>query len=93
MESDYKIIKKQLNIIDKKVNALHHSDYTNVRANLKSLIWYNFLIGLSRGFGMAVGFTVLGAIAIYIIQKLVLLNLPGISQWLAEVIKLAQSYK
>lgn len=93
MEPDYKIIKKQLNTIDRKVNALHHSDYTNVKENLKSLIWYNFLIGLSRGFGMAVGFTILGAAAIYIIQKLVLLNLPGISQWLAEVIKLAQSYK
>lgn len=85
-------VEKQLNNIDKKITNLHHSDYIYVKNNLKSMLWYNFLIGLARGLGMAVGFTLLGALAIYVLQKLVLLNLPGISQVISDIIKFVQTY-
>ncbi|EYE87656.1 hypothetical protein Q428_12130 [Fervidicella metallireducens AeB] len=93
MEPSYKTINKQLNKIDKKISAVNHSEYGYIKDNFKKLIWYNFLIGLARGFGMAVGFTVLGAVALYILQKIVMLNLPLISEWIANLIRLAQSYK
>lgn len=93
MEPNYKTINKQLNKIDKKISAVNRSEYNYVKDNFKKLIWYNFLIGLARGFGMAVGFTVLGAVALYILQKIVMLNLPLISEWIANLIRLAQSYK
>lgn len=85
-------IEKQLKTIDKKVSNLYHSDYTYVKNNLRSMIWYNFLIGLSRGLGMAVGFTLLGAIVIYFLQKIVLLHLPGVSQLISDIIKFIEMY-
>jgi len=44
----------------------------------RRLIYVNFVAGLARGLGMAVGFTLLGALVLYILRLVVLLNLPGI---------------
>lgn len=56
------------------------------------LLWINFLIGVFRGVGMAVGFTVLGAVLIYILKKLVVLNIPLIGNFIAEIAKIVQQH-
>ena len=48
----------------------------------------NFLSGLARGAGMAVGFTVLGAMVVALLRRLAALNLPVIGGYLAEVIRI-----
>lgn len=93
MEPNYKTVHKQLKIIEKKVSSITNSEYVFIKDNLKKLVWYNFLMGVARGLGMAVGFTLLGALSIYILQKIVLLNLPGISRFIADIINLVQSGK
>lgn len=65
-------------------------EYVDMMSSPKKLIRRNFIAGLSRGFGMAIGFTVLGAIALYILQKLVLLNLPFFGNFIAEIVKIVQ---
>lgn len=67
-------------------------DYVVEKKSLKKVLWYNFLIGVSRGLGMAFGFTVLAAILVFILQKIVVLNLPLISKFIAEIIELIQLY-
>ncbi|MDK2820700.1 MAG: hypothetical protein PWP31_665 [Clostridia bacterium] len=54
------------------------------------LIYLNFIAGLARGLGIAIGFTILGAIVLYIIQKLALLNLPIIGKFIAEIVRMVQ---
>ena len=44
--------------------------------------------GPGRGLGMAVGFTLLGALVIYLLQRLVLLKLPLISDFIAQLVRL-----
>lgn len=56
----------------------------------RRLIYVNFVAGLARGLGMAVGFTILGALVVYILRLLVLLHLPGISSFIATVIRLVR---
>ena len=65
-------------------------EYVEMISNPKKIIRRNFIAGLARGFGMAIGFTVLGAIGVYILQKLVVLNLPFFSNFIAEIVKLVQ---
>jgi hypothetical protein len=65
-------------------------EYTDMMSSPKKLITRNFIAGLSRGFGMAIGFTVLGAIGLYFLQKLVLLNLPFLGTFIAEIVKIVQ---
>lgn len=65
-------------------------EYVDMMASPKKLIRRNFVAGLSRGFGMAIGFTVLGAIGLYFLQKLVMLNLPIFGNFIAEIVKIVQ---
>ena len=66
------------------------SEYIEMMSNPKRMIKRNFIAGLARGFGMAIGFTILGAIGLYILQKLVLLNLPFLGTFIAEIVKIVQ---
>lgn len=54
------------------------------------LMYINFLAGIARGLGMAIGFTILGALVLLVLQRLVLLNLPGISEFIATIVRLVE---
>ncbi len=63
-------------------------EYVNLMENPRKMLFLNFVAGLARGLGLAVGFSVLGAVAILILRRLVMLNLPFIGGFIAELIKL-----
>jgi len=63
-------------------------EYVNLMEDPKRLLILNFVAGLARGLGIAVGFSILGAVAILILRRLVVLNLPLIGDFIAELIKL-----
>lgn len=65
-------------------------EYMAYVQNRKRLLWTNFLSGVARGLGMAIGFSVLGAIAIILLQRVAVLNLPVIGEFLAEIVRMVQ---
>ena len=66
------------------------AEYVDIMNNKRRLLYVNFISGLARGFGMAIGFTVLGAIAIYILQKMLTWNLPLIGDFISDIVKIVQ---
>ncbi|MDO7786229.1 DUF5665 domain-containing protein [Desulforamulus aquiferis] len=66
------------------------AEYVELLGNTKRLLWVNFISGIARGVGIAVGFTILGAILLYFLQKLVVLNLPIIGDFIAQVVQMVQ---
>lgn len=54
------------------------------------VLWTNFVRGVASGLGMAVGFTILGALLIYLLKSMVGLNLPLIGQFIAQLVKIVQ---
>jgi hypothetical protein len=54
------------------------------------LMWLNFLAGLARGVGIAVGGTLLAGILLLLLSRLAILNLPVIGDFIAELVKLVQ---
>jgi hypothetical protein len=67
------------------------ADYVDLMKDKKRLLWNNFVAGLARGFGMAVGFTILGGVIIYFLRYLVLLNLPIIGNFISELVRIVQN--
>lgn len=65
-------------------------DYVDLMQNPYRMIALNFFSGVARGFGVAFGFTILGAFVLYFLQRLVVLNLPIIGGVVAEIVKLVQ---
>lgn len=54
------------------------------------LLYLNFLAGVSRGLGVAVGFSLMGAVLILLLGRLARLNLPIIGEFIADVARIVQ---
>ena len=77
----------KLNNVLQKNNVLELSD---LLGNTKKLIFRNFFAGISRGIGIGIGVTILTAILIYILQKIVRLNIPIIGQYISDIAEIVE---
>jgi hypothetical protein len=68
------------------------AEYVTLMSRPRRLIWLNILAGLARGAGLAVGFTLLGAMIIYVLTRSYILNLPIIGNFLGEIVWIIQQY-
>ena len=68
------------------LERMHLDEYLEYVSNRRRMIVSNLLYGMLRGLGFAVGFSVLGALAIVLLKNVVLKNIPIISDFIAEVI-------
>lgn len=66
------------------------ADYVRYLDDRKRLMRNQFLGGLFRGMGMAVGFTILGAVLVMVLQRLAQRNLPVIGDFLAQLVEIVQ---
>ena len=65
-------------------------EYLQFLGDRKKLMRSHFLGGLARGLGMAVGFTILGAVLVIVLQRLASRKLPVIGDFLAEIVSVVQ---
>ena len=65
-------------------------EYVMYIQDRRRLLVTNFIAGLMRGMGFAVGFSILGAVVVLLVQKLALANLPGIGAFFAEVVRMVE---
>ena len=65
-------------------------DYLQYLQSSKKILWTNFKAGLARGFGITVGMTLVVAVFIWILTKLV--SLPVIGEYFNEAQKFVQEY-
>lgn len=72
------------------MERLRLSDYVRYVDDRKRMFWTNFWGGVARGVGMAVGFTILGALLVLLLQDLARRNLPLIGDALAEIVRVVQ---
>jgi len=74
------------------IEKLNLTEYLELLRNPRRLLVINFIGGIARGLGMAIGFSVLGAFFLYFLQYLVILNLPVIGDFFAKLIKIIQEH-
>lgn len=91
------ILKKKINKLSKKIDLLLKKlevcnvlEYIETNLSTKKLLWRNFIIGIAKGMGIAIGFTILGAIAIYFLRKIVMLNLPVIGAFIKDIVDIVE---
>lgn len=54
----------------------------------KEIAKRNFIAGIFRGIGIGIGVTIITAIIIYFLQKLVRLNLPVIGKYIYDIVEI-----
>ena len=85
-----KQINKKLDKIARKMEVKQIADYAELLEDTKRLILKNFIMGISKGIGIAIGFTFLGAIAIYLLRQIVMLNLPVIGAFVKDIMDIVE---
>ena len=70
------------------MERMHFDEYIRYATDKRRLLTINFLAGLARGFGSAIGFTILGGVVIILLRRIVDWNLPWLGGHLAELIQI-----
>lgn len=85
----------KLDNLSRKMDNIRIAEYVEMNSNPKRLIFMNFLLGLVRGIGMGIGFTLLTGLIIallaYILRSWV--NLPFIGKLIADLIEIIENYR
>lgn len=87
---DIQDLRSQVEYLATIVHGVQFTEYLELVKDTRKLIMMNFILGLTRGLGMAIGFTLLGALVFYFLKELVVLNLPLISDFIADIVRLVQ---
>jgi len=85
-----KEINKKVDQISVNMEKFKLVDYVYYLEHPRKMLFANFIGGLARGIGMAVGFTLLGAVALYFLQIIVKWKLPVIGQFISEIVAIVQ---
>jgi len=79
--------------LEEMVQTMHKigvAEYVEMLRHPRRLFWINFWSGVARGLGMAIGFTILAAIVLILLQRAILLNLPVIGDFIADIVQIVQ---
>ena len=80
-----------LKSIASKLDRANFYEYMLYVQDKKRIMRVSFLSGIMRGLGGAIGFTLLGAVVVYILQRIADSHLPGIAELIAELINIVNS--
>lgn len=84
-------LKENLEKLNGVLEKMNIEDIQYVLGSKKAIFTKNLLAGLSRGIGIGIGVTIVTAILIYILRKIVILNIPVIGDYIADLIEIMQS--
>ena len=83
-------LKKQIEELNKKIENNKIKEYVILMEDTKKLLWKNFIAGIARGLGTGIGVTILGAIILIILRRVVLLNIPVIGKYLKDILDIVE---
>ena len=79
---------KKLNYMLEKKNIF---EILEILGNKRKIFIRNLIAGISKGIGIGIGFTVLSAILIIILQKIVTLNIPIIGDYISDIVDIVET--
>ena len=79
-------MERLLEILEKK----NIEELVYILGTKKEIAKRNFIAGIFRGIGVGIGVTVVTAIIIYFLQRLVRLNLPWIGRFITDIVEIVE---
>ena len=86
-----KEIYDKLEALVSRIELLRLDAYLTYVRNWKQRLLMDFLSGIARGVGFSVGFTLLGALILYLLRNAAMSNLPIIGQFLADWVQIVET--
>lgn len=80
----------KLNEILAKMEGIKIAEYIELVNNPRRLFFLNFFSGIARGLGTAIGFFILGAVTVWLLSRLAVLNIPVIGEYITEIVRIVK---
>ncbi len=90
-KTHFKKLTKSIDDLNYALIKNHFIDLSEILGNRKELLIRNLLAGISKGIGIGIGFTILTAILIIILQKIVTLNIPVIGDYISDIVDIVDN--
>ncbi len=81
---------KQIDRLNKNLLENNLVDIATLLGNRKKLLITNLIAGISRGVGIGIGVTIISAILLIILQKIVTLNIPVIGEYIIDIVEIVK---
>lgn len=85
-----KKVNKKLDNINEKLDKSQITEISYILGNKKEIIKRNLLAGIFRGIGIGIGITIITAIIVYLLRKLIMLNIPIIGDYITDIVEIVQ---
>ncbi|MBE0466672.1 MAG: hypothetical protein IBX71_05535 [Candidatus Desulforudis sp.] len=83
-------LKTKITELSVAMEKMRLAEYVTLLERPYRLLYINFLTGIARGLGMAIGFTILAAVLVLVLQRVVMLNLPVIGKFIADIVRVVE---
>ena len=86
----YNILEKAIEQLNKTLQEGNISELAMLLGNKKEMLKRNLIAGIFRGIGIGIGVTVITAILIILLQRIVALNIPIIGEYIKDIVDIVQ---
>ena len=86
----YKKINKQIDKLIKILEKGNVAELSYILGNKKEILKRNLIAGIARGVGIGIGITIITAIIIILLRKLIMLNIPVIGDYIADIVEIVE---
>ena len=86
----FKKINKKIDDINDKLDKANLIELSYILGSKKEIIKRNLLAGIFRGVGIGIGITIISAMIIYFLQRLIRLNIPIIGEYISDIVSIVQ---
>ena len=88
---DAKMILRRLENLSCRLELMHLDAFLRYVHDWRKRLFFDFLSGIARGIGFSIGFSVLGALLLYLLRNMALSNLPVIGEFLAQLVRIVEN--
>lgn len=91
------IRKKKIDLLDNSIKKLSKIlqeanivEWNYILGSRKEIIKRNLIAGIFRGVGIGIGVTIITALLVMLLQKIVTLNIPVIGEYIADIVEIVE---
>ena len=86
-----KLLLENIDKLNKSLQRNNFLDLVELLGDRKKLFIRNFSSGIFKGIGIGIGVTLITAILLILLQKIVALNIPVIGEFIADIVDIVQN--
>lgn len=85
-----KKINNKIDRLNEQIEKSRILEMSYIIGDKKEIIKRNLIAGMAKGVGLGIGITIISALIVYILQKIIRLNIPIVGEYIADIVSIVQ---